>query len=209
MALCVKTRLIIAHQIGKRSLENTIKLLQKLKMRLHEKSKLYFTSDGNSAYSDAIRSLYCIYEALPKLIGLPKELCYAQVIKEKKNGKLHKLHTKVIFGDQELLEDCLRKSFESNTINTSYVERCNLTMRQRNHRVERKSQGFSKLLTFHKAQMTISIAYYNFCLPHSSLKKYQGVKPVYFTPAQEAGLTDHPWTMLELLKTPIHTLSGA
>ena len=102
-----------------------------LKMRLHEKAKLYFTSDGNKAYSDAIRSLYCIYETFSKLISLPEELCYAQVIKEKKNGKLHKLDTKVIFGDQELLEDCLSKSFCSNTINTSYVE-------QRNRRVEKK-----------------------------------------------------------------------
>ena len=162
---------------------------------------------------------------LPKITKLPQELCYAQVIKEKKNGKLHNLDTKVVFGDQELLEDCLSKSFCSNTINTSYVERCNLTMRQRNRRVERKSQGFSKMIAFHKAQMTISIAYYNFCLHHSSLKRYEGTKPLHFTPAmaeppiasalhrlksaQEAGITDHPWTMLELLKIHIATLNGA
>ena len=97
----------------------------------------------------------------------------------------------------------------SNTINISYVERCNLTMRQRNHRVERKSQGFSKLPAFHKAQMRISIAYYNFCLHHSSLKRYEGTKPLHFTPAMEAGITDHPWTMLELLKIRIATLNGA
>ena len=209
MALCVDTKLIIAHQIGKKSLENTIKLLQELKKRLNEKSKLYFTSDGNNAYCDAINSVYCIYEALTKITKLPQELCYAQVIKEKKNGKLHNLDTKVVFGSEQLLKDYLSKSFCSNTINTSYVERCNLTMRQRNRRVERKSQGFSKMIAFHKAQMTISIAYYNFCLHHSSLKRYKGTKPLHFTPAIEAGITDHPWTMLELLKIRIATLNGA
>ena len=81
MAVCVDTRLIIAHQIGKKSLENTIKLLQELKKRLNEDTKLYFTSDGNNAYCNAINSVYCIYEALSKLTKLPQELCYAQVIK--------------------------------------------------------------------------------------------------------------------------------
>ena len=107
MALCVDTKLIIAHQIGKKSLENTIKLLQELKKRLNEKSKLYFTSDGNNAYCDAINSVYCIYEALTKITKLPQELCYAQVIKEKKNGKLHNLDTKVVFGSEQLLKERL------------------------------------------------------------------------------------------------------
>ena len=135
LAVYVKTRLVLAHQIGKKSLENTIKLLQKLEKRIREDAALYFTSDGNGAYCDAINSAYCSYEALSKTTKLPQELCYAQVIKEKKNGRLHKLDTRIIFGDEQLLEKYLRKSFESNTINTSYVERCNLTMRQRNHRV--------------------------------------------------------------------------
>ena len=73
---------------------------------------------------------------------------------------------------------------------------------------ERKSQGFPKMIDFHKAQMQISIAYYNFCLPHSSLKKYQSSKPIHFTPAMEARLTDHPWTMLELLKIQVPQLNG-
>jgi hypothetical protein len=87
---------------------------------------------------------------------------------------------------------------------TAFIERSNLTMRQHNKRVERKSQGFSKEKCFLEKQMSLSIAYYNFCLPHGGLKYYLGDKIIYNTPTMEAGLTDHVWKMEELLAYPIN-----
>ena len=44
-----------------------------------------------------------------------------------------------------------------------------------------------------------TIAYYNICLPHSSLLQYEGSTPVPTTPAMAAKITDHPWSIQELL----------
>ena len=111
---------------------------------------------------------------------------------------------KLIFGNEDQLKKSLSNSSVSNKVNTSFIERSNLTMRQHNKRVERKSQGFSKMKYYLEKQMSLSIAYYNFCLPHRSLKYFVEDKTVINTPAKEAGVTDHVWTMEELLAYPIN-----
>ena len=73
-----------------------------------------------------------------------------------------------------LIEQCLANSQVSYKVNTAYVERNNLTLRQHNHRVERKTQGFSKEVEYMVGHNSFSIGYYNLCLPHSSLEKYEG-----------------------------------
>jgi hypothetical protein len=95
-------------------------------------------------------------------------------------------------------------------MNTNVVERNNLTCRQCNGRLSRKVLSFSKDLTWLEKHLWLSLAYYHFVLPHESLrlclpeaqptrgsgspKKWQPI-----TPAMAAGLTDHIWTMEELL----------
>ena len=75
-------------------------------------------------------------------------------------------------------------------ISTSYVERQNLTMRMQVRRLTRLTNAFSKKLANLKAAVALHFAYYNFCRVHSSLR---------VTPAMEAGLTDHVWSVYELL----------
>ncbi len=75
-------------------------------------------------------------------------------------------------------------------ISTSFVERQNLTMRTAMRRFTRLTNGFSKKLSHLKAAVALHFAYYNFCRVHSSL---------HVTPAMEAGITDHVWTVAELL----------
>ena len=81
-------------------------------------------------------------------------------------------------------------ALSSDHISTSFVERQNLTMRQQMRRFTRLTLGFSKKLLNLKAAVSLHFAYYNFCRVHSSLR---------VTPAMEAGLTDHIWTIAELL----------
>ena len=76
-------------------------------------------------------------------------------------------------------------------ISTSYVERQNLTMRMQMRRFTRLTNAFSKKLSHLKAAVALHFAYYNFCRVHSSLR---------VTPAMEAGLTDHVWSVAELLR---------
>lgn len=79
-------------------------------------------------------------------------------------------------------------------ISTSYVERQNLTMRQAIKRFARITLGYSKKLDNLKAACALHFAYYNFCRIHSSLR---------VTPCMEAGITDHVWTLRELLSTQV------
>jgi len=75
-------------------------------------------------------------------------------------------------------------------ISTSLVERHNLTIRMQLRRFTRLTNGFSKKFANLKAAVTLYCAHYNFCRVHSAIKK---------TPAMAAGLTDHPWSIEELL----------
>lgn len=76
-------------------------------------------------------------------------------------------------------------------ISTSYVERQNLTMRMGISRLTRLTNAFSKKLSHLKAAVALHFAYYNFCRVHSTLR---------VTPTMEAGLTDHVWSVAELLR---------
>ena len=74
-------------------------------------------------------------------------------------------------------------------ISTSYIERQNLSMRMGMRRFTRLTNGFSKKFENHAHQVALYFFHYNFCRVHSALR---------VTPAMEAGLTDHVWTLAEL-----------
>jgi hypothetical protein len=75
-------------------------------------------------------------------------------------------------------------------ISTSYVERFNLSSRMQMRRCTRLTNGFSKKLENHRAAISLWIAFYNFCRVHETLR---------CTPAMALGVTDHIWTIAELV----------
>jgi IS1 family transposase len=76
----------------------------------------------------------------------------------------------------------------------NHAERTNLSVRLFNRRFTRKTLGYSKTLENHKYAMVLLVAHFNFCRVHSAHKQ---------TPAQAQGLTDHKWTIEELLSATI------
>jgi hypothetical protein len=84
---------------------------------------------------------------------------------------------------------------------TSHVERHNLQIRMQNRRFTRLTNAFSKKWQNHQAALALYFATYNFITPHGTLTKVSGDagERIKTTPAMAAGLTDHPWTMEELL----------
>jgi hypothetical protein len=80
---------------------------------------------------------------------------------------------------------------EKSRICTSHVERQNLTMRMQIRRFTRLTNGFSKKWENRWAAVCLWFAYYNFCRVHQTLR---------VTPAMEAGVTDHIWSVRELLE---------
>jgi len=84
---------------------------------------------------------------------------------------------------------------------TSHIERQNLTIRMQNRRMTRLTNAFSKKWANHQASLALHFATYNFITPHGTLTKNTGEagERTKTTPAMAAGMTDHPWTMEELL----------
>jgi hypothetical protein len=74
-------------------------------------------------------------------------------------------------------------------VSTSYVERQNLSMRMSIRRFTRLTNAFSKKIENHAAAVALWFMYYNFCRVHSSLR---------VTPAMEAGISDHVWSVQEM-----------
>ena len=75
-------------------------------------------------------------------------------------------------------------------ISTSYVERQNLTMRMSMRRFTRLTNAFSKKLENHAATVALYFMYYNFARVHQTLR---------VTPAMEAGVSDHVWSVEEIV----------
>jgi hypothetical protein len=127
-----------------------------------------------------------------------EKLRYAQVIKVRQEGRLKEVVRRTIFGE----------AVEKKLISTSLIERLNLSMRQENNRISRKTIGFSKKIEGLKRQMNLYFANYNFCRRHGSLKQINGAgKMKACTPAKYLGLIDRNLTMDELLAIPCYKRS--
>jgi hypothetical protein len=84
---------------------------------------------------------------------------------------------------------------ETSKISTSYVERQNLTMRMCMRRFTRLTNAFSKKLENHVLALALYFMHYNFVRPHKTL-----ANPYPRTPAMAAGITDHVWTIKEIVR---------
>ncbi len=220
LAFAPEWRLVLAFVVGKREQAQANLLIDRLK-GVSCGHIPFFTSDQLPHYANALLHGYGVSEVTlnipgkrgpkpkPKLLP-PTDLLYAQVVKRRERGRVVEVTTKVIFGSEDAIQTRLLASPVSETINTSFVERNNLTCRQCNGRLSRKVLSFSKDLSWLEKHLWLSLAYYHFVLPHASLaqplpqplptrgtgspKKWQAV-----TPAMAAGITDHVWSMDELL----------
>jgi IS1 family transposase len=212
-------RLVLAFVMGKRDQASADLLLARV-AHVTDDSIPFFTSDQLPAYKHALLTIYGEWYqpkrqgargAAPKPRRRPLPgLLYAQVVKKRAKGRVMAVSTQVVFGEPEAVVACLAPSPVSQRVNTSFVERDNLTQRQSNRRLTRRTNGFSKDLTWFEKQLWVSLASYHLVLPHTRLQEplptpepTRGCgsprtwRPV--TPAMAAGLTDHVWTIHELL----------
>jgi len=208
VAFAPDSRLIVAFIIGPRKQYVANELVKLTADRLSENIPVYVT-DGLDFYKVALLNQYGVKVEYPKTgkrgrprnptINPPDNLNYAQVVKTRRGGKLKKVEKNVIFGE----------GIEQNMISTSLIERQNLTFRQDNNRVSRKTIGFSKVAKWLVNQMKLYCTNFNFCRGHGGLK-HKDERGVICknTPAKEAGITDSKWSLRKLLtfkrfKTPI------
>lgn len=206
------SKILPAFVVGKRTKANAYKLVEKI-YRITDGVIPFFTSDELKHYKDALLRVYGIPEDMPKgprKRGRPKKprlrpppgLKYAQVVKHRRKGRVVSISTKVIFGKQEEIETLLKASPVSKSVNTSFIERNNLTLRQYSRRLGRKTNGFSKDISKLEAQLYLALGYYHFVKEHFGLRQEStdnSKKWLQRTPAMAAGITDHIWSTRELL----------
>jgi hypothetical protein len=135
------------------------------------------TTDGHKAYLEAVENAFGAdidYAQLQKIYGAPTEndTRYSPAV-------CIGCDMKVVSGDPD-----------PKHVSTSYVERQNLTMRMSMRRFTRLTNGFSKKADNHRHMVALHYLHYNFCRVHQTLR---------CTPAMEAGITDHIWSLDELI----------
>ena len=203
--MATESRLVLSHVVGERSQKIADKLVAVTAKRL--KSIPLFATDGLKLYTIALRKQYGTLKQFaptgrrgrprnPRLI-VDELLKYAQVIKMRAEGRLKKVFKRIIFDE----------NIDPKMVSTSYIERLNLTCRQDNNRISRKTIGFSKKTEELDHQMTLYFANFNYCRKHRSLKYKddQGITK-FNCPAKQAGLIDHIWSLQELLTYPYHKI---
>lgn len=191
-----ETRLIIDFILGPRKQYVANELIKVTDNHLSD-SKPLFVTDGLKFYTESLLKKYGEWVEFPKTgkRGRPKKpaiipdrnLKYAQIVKNK-NGKKLKVEKRVIFG----------QNIDQSKISTSLLERQNLTFRQDNNRISRKTIGFSKKVKGLYNQMRFYCTHFNFCRDHKGLKNEKRVLEKK-TPAQECGITKKRWKLTELL----------
>lgn len=210
---------VVTHLSHDRSEQEATAFLAEFKAKTDGRPPL-FTSDKLPAYVQALIANYSTPEPEPAKRGrgrprkeprrvLDPELLYAQVDKHRQEGRVVEARRRIIFGSPRVITEILGPQ----QINTSYVERDNLTSRQSNGRLVRKTLSHSKNRYYLQRHIELEDAVLNFVRPHLSLREglpqsINGRKWQQRTPAMASGLTDHKWSLEELLSYRIPPSAG-
>lgn len=209
-AIDAPTRLLITFWIGGRELEDARQFLCDLVRR--GRSKPLFVSDELSHYKTVLVELFhklASFELTGKR-GRPRkpaqvidsDLDYAVVHKTREEGRVVKVERNVVFGNDASVQERLKDS-PSQTVNTAYVERSNLSWRLWDAHLVRKTIEFARSLRWLKAKFAICASVYNFVRPHGTLSRGEDHVFRPKTPAMAAGLTNRPWGIMDLMTLPI------
>jgi transposase-like protein/IS1 family transposase len=177
VAIDAESKLVPCFHVGKRHREDTRAFVCDLYSRIDGRTQV--TTDGLNHYRNEVPDAFGSDVDFAQLVKLFGEWGQHDADARYSPSPIVEVISKVRSGDPD-----------PDHISTSYVERQNLTMRTQMRRFTRLTLGFSKKLAHLKAAVALHFAYYNFCRIHSTIR---------VTPAMEAGITDHIWTLLELL----------
>jgi hypothetical protein len=167
---------------------------------------LLFCTDGLKSYISAIRLVF--REAVPTGgVGRPRlqawpRIFMAQSVKQYEQGRVVGIDRRIIAGEEADIEQMLKRTQGGGVINTAFIERLNATFRQCLSSLVRKGRGLARQSRTLEAGMYLVGTIYNFCWEHQSLRRpglIGGHKWLERTPAMTAGISDHRWSVRELL----------
>ena len=204
LALMVSTRLWLGGvvQLSRdRSLAD--RLMQQVRRSAQALRPLLILTDGWNAYPGSIRRAF--REKVKQTSGVGRaclqvwaQLQIGTVIKRTEKKRVVEITRKMAHGLMTQAERLLLLSHGGSVLNTAFIERLNATFRERLATLTRKSRHAARRLFALETGMYLIGCTYNFCFPHHELSKHSHVgSPC--TPAMAAGLTDHVWSVDELL----------
>jgi len=179
-AIDADTKLVPSWLVGVRNLDYARGFINGLKNRLANRVQL--TTDGHRMYVEAVESVFGAdidYGMLVKLYG------------PEPDGERRYSSAECVGATKHIMQG----NPDYAAISTSYVERQNLTMRMGMRRFTRLTNAFSKKLENHEYALALYFMHYNFARSHKSLSN-----PYPKSPAMAAGLTNHIWTIEEIVK---------
>jgi transposase-like protein len=198
LAMRVKPRLWLGGEVSE---QRDLPLIRRLLKRVRHcaaQRPLLICTDGLVAYIRARRETFRDPVHTGKG-GRPclrpwRNVLIAQVVKRYERRRVVETDRRIVEGTPARVETLRHRSQGHGVINTAYMERLNATFRERLAPLARRCRALARhTLTLHEGMFLVGTAY-NFCTPHESLSQAQKT-----TPAMAAGITDHCWTMHELL----------
>ena len=175
-ALCADTKLIVSWTVGARDAATAYEFMQDVAGRL--RSRVQLTTDSHRPYLQAVEAAF----------GTEIDYAILQKIYGSDPGDEKRYSPAVCIGCKG---EEISGSPDPKHVSTSYVERQNLTMRMSMRRFTRLTNAFSKKVENHAAAIALYFMYYNFGRVHQTLR---------VTPAMEAGVTDHVWSIEEIVR---------
>lgn len=177
-AIDAETKLMVSWLVGKRDLESAKAFMLDVAARL--KNRVQLTSDGHKPYLEAVEGAF------------GSEIDFAQLIKIYGSSSAT-LSNEARYSPPKFTESKkvpVTGFPDRKYISTSHVERQNLTMRMSMRRFTRLTNAFSKKIENLEHAVALHFMYYNFCRVHQTLR---------VTPAMEARIADHVWSIEEVL----------
>lgn len=178
-ALCADTKLVPTWAVGRRDAFTAQGFIRDLADRLAR--RVQPTTDGHKVYLEAVEGAF------------GSEVDYAMLVKLYEGDRAER-STEARYSPVECLGTrtvCVTGQPDPAHISTSYAERANLTMRMSMRRFTRLTNAFSKKLDNHKAALALYFMHYNFGRIHKTLR---------VTPAMEASVADHVWSLEEIAR---------
>jgi IS1 family transposase len=169
------TKLVLTRHLGRRTARDTMAFTEKLDAATA--GQFQITTDAFPAYFDAVHTCLGTRVDFAQLIKV-----YASPAEDEhrySSARVVETIARPVLGQPDAEKIC-----------TSHVERQNLTMRMQIRRLTRLTNAFSKKRENLRAAVALYFGWYNFCRTHRTIR---------CTPGMEAGITNHTWTIGELL----------
>ena len=195
---------------GEVSLQRNKSLIERVVQKVHAAASgvqpVVFAVDGFAAYPNAIRKFFHT-QLRTGQVGRPRhipwpDLHIVQVVKQHSGYHLTGIQRRIAHGCRQRADELIAAAQVSiGLINTAYIERLNATFRARMPALVRRTRCPARTTQRLTTELFWTGVVYNFCTVHSSLDA---------TPTMAAGLTDHVWSVEELLRFygPVKRLHG-